>query len=167
MKDLSHAECILLTTEIRDAKRTKLRILSEIQQLLRKHWSKYISTTLALFLSAKSEAESYKALEAWTKLKSVLVLPLKGGDKRRRSTYKFYEKRMFQWIAGEQDLSWEETLDLEKKRTKKQNRNRSKKHLPAKEPSPRNDATKAVGGFSQAMTALLTNGTGPITKTVM
>ena len=91
---LSQSEHTLLTSKKSDANKTELRILSEIQPLLRRHWSKYVSTTLAFFFSAHSETESWKALEAWTKLKSVLLLPRKGGTKRRQSTYKFYAKRM-------------------------------------------------------------------------
>ena len=93
-KKVSQSEHTLLTTKIRDANKTELRILSEMPPLLRRHWNKCVSTTLALFLSAHSETECWKALEAWTKLKSVLLLPRKGGTKRRQSTYKFYAKRM-------------------------------------------------------------------------
>lgn len=93
-KNLSQSERTLLTHKKKDANKTELRILSEIQSLLRRHWSKCVSRTLAFFLTATSETESWKVLEAWTKLKSVLVLHLKGGTKRRQSTYMFYEKRM-------------------------------------------------------------------------
>ena len=80
-KNLSQVDRSLLTARIREANKTELRILSDIPSLLRRHWGKCVSATLALFLSVHSEAESFKALETWTKLKSVLVLPLKGGAK--------------------------------------------------------------------------------------
>ena len=87
-----------------------------------------MSTTLALFLAARTDEESFQALEAWTKLKSVLVLPSKGGAKRKRSTYKFYEKRMVQWIAGLRGRCWDEALDIEKDRQKNRRAARLRQH---------------------------------------
>ena len=137
-KDLSHVDRSLLTARIREANRTELKILSDIPSLLRRHWGKCVSSTLGLFLSAHSEAESFKALEAWTKLKSVLVLPLKGGAKRKQSTYRFYEKRMLRWIAGLHDVCWEEAIEIERKRTKKQNATR-RRRAQCQIPSPSRD----------------------------
>lgn len=181
-KNLPQAKCTLLTSKIRDANKTELKTLSEIPTLLRRHWSKCVSTTLALLLSAKTDTESWKALEVWTKLKSVLVLPLKGGTKRRQSTYKLYEKRMLLWIAGHHDLCWTQALDLEQKRTKKRNAARSKKlQLTARAPTQnhaklgkalKKKYAKAklfvkVGEYSQAMTSLPSTGTAPIKETVL
>ena len=123
----------MLKTKIRNANKTELKILSEIPRHLRRHWSRCVSTALALFLSAQSEADSWRALEVWTKLKSVLVLPIKGGSKRRSSTYKFYEKRMLQWIAGDHDLCWTQALDIKTKRTRMRHKARSKKNQPPTE----------------------------------
>ena len=181
-KNLSHADRTRLTAKIRMANRTTLKIMSDIPPLLRRHWSKCVSSTLGLFLTAHSETESFKALEAWTKLKSVLVLPLKGGAKRKRSTYKFYEKRMLQWIAGLHDICWEDAIEIEKGRTKQRNAAHKRKSQNPAPSEPQNltgiekalqrkyDRAKRlvnVGEYSQAMSSLLSNGTAPITDAVL
>ena len=124
-KTLSHSAHMSIVTRIQEANKTHLRIISDIPPLLRRHWSRCVSTTLALFLAARTDEESLKALEAWTKLKAVLVLPPKGGTKRKRSTYKFYEKRMVQWIAGLRGECWDGALKIEDSRQKSRSAARS------------------------------------------
>ena len=140
-----------------------------------------MSTTLALFLAARTEEESFQALEAWTKLKSVLVLPSRGGTKRKRSTYKFYEKRMVQWITGLRGRCWDEALDIEKDRQKNRRaaRSRQRGQYPRqpKQTTEKKESLKRkfdnakrfvnVGEYSQAINSLLSNGTAPITDSVL
>ena len=78
-KTLSQFARKTITARIRKANQTELRVISEIPFLLRRHWSRCVSTTLALFLGARTDYDSFRALEVWCKLKSVLILPLKGG----------------------------------------------------------------------------------------
>ena len=131
-----------MAKRIREANQTDLRIISEIPPLLRRHWSRCLSTTLALFLAARTDEEAFKALEAWTKLKSVLVLPPKGGAKRKRSTYKFHEKRMVQWIAGLHEQCWDEAMDIEMSRQKSRSAARSRKPQTPKPTYTRNTTEK-------------------------
>ena len=78
-KLLSNEEKNRLTDNIRKANETQITIMNEVPNLMSRYWSKCVTTTLDLFTSALTDEEAFSALEAWTKLKSVLVLPLRGG----------------------------------------------------------------------------------------
>ena len=183
---LSESAKHTITHRIREANKTEIRIISDIPPLLRRLWSRCVSTTLESFLSARSDTESFKALESWTKLKSVLVLPVKGGSRRKRSTYKHYEKRMVQWIAGLHDLCWDDAKAIERDRKRNQRRSTTIKKNPT-DPYHRNESENKntreetilkrkfdrakrfvnVGEYSQAMNSILSNGTAPITDSVL
>ena len=103
---LTDVERATVQTRIRSANRTKIRILSEIPNTLRRLWSNCVAATLVKFAEAKTELESFLALEAWVKLKATIVLPLKSGKQRWRITRKFHENQMLKLVAGEQNECW-------------------------------------------------------------
>ena len=65
---ISDTERDSITEKIRAANRTRLRIMSEIPKSLRRSWSDCVSATLMKFSIAKTDEESFLALESWVKL---------------------------------------------------------------------------------------------------
>ena len=107
---------ILITEKIREVSRNRLRIISKILKSLPRCWSDCVSATLMKFSVAKTDEESFLALESWVKLKSVLVLPVKNGRRRRGSNRKFHLQQMRNWLAGNEDLCWQEAISIERER---------------------------------------------------
>ena len=105
----------VMTEKIRAANRTRLRIISEIPKSLRRCWSDCVSASLMKFAAAKTDEDSFLALESWVKLKSVLVLPVQNG-KRTSSNRKFHHQQMRNWLAGNEDLCWQEANSIEQER---------------------------------------------------
>ena len=105
-----------ITESIRSANRTRLRVLTEVPKSLRRSWSDCVATTLLKFSVAKTDEESFLALESWVKLKSVLVLPLKSGKRRTSSNRKFHSEQMRNWMAGNEDVYWQKANDVEQER---------------------------------------------------
>ena len=66
--------------------------------------------------SAKTDEDAYTALEAWAKLKVVLILPTRGGRKKRESRMRTHRRLMLQWIAGNIEECWRERLRIEQER---------------------------------------------------
>ena len=66
--------------------------------------------------SAKTDEDAYTALEAWAKLKVVLILPTRGGRKKRESRMRTHRRLMLQWIAGNIEEYWREGLHIEQER---------------------------------------------------
>ena len=117
-----------LVDRIRSANRTRLRILSDIPKSLRSLWGDCVSAILLEFAKAKTELESFTALEKWVKLKSALVLPLKGGKQRFSANVKFHSHQMELLFSGEHEECWRKATVIEKERQKlikkkKQSRN--------------------------------------------
>ena len=71
------------------------------------------------FATAKTELESFSALECWVKLKSSIVLPLKAGKQRKSATHKFHERQMLIWLAGDNEDCWKRETLLKKKYSQK------------------------------------------------
>ena len=117
-KALSDKQREVITEKIRLANRTRLRIISEIPKALRKCWSDCVSSTLMKFSAAKTDEDSFLALESWVKLKSVLVLPVNTGKRRASSNRKFHQQQMHHWLAGNEDLCWQEANSVEQERQK-------------------------------------------------
>ena len=67
---LNDTERDCLIGKIRAANRLKLRVLSEIPKSLRRLWSDCVTATLMKFVKAKTDNDSFLALESWVKLKS-------------------------------------------------------------------------------------------------
>ena len=76
---LSDKQRACITDRIMCANRTRLRILTEIPKSLRRGWSDCVASTFVKFSTAKTDEDSFLALESWVKLKAVLVLPAKRG----------------------------------------------------------------------------------------
>ena len=66
---LSNADRECLSSHIRAANRTHLRVLSKIPNSLRRLWSDCVTATLLKFAKAKTDKDSYLAPESWVKLK--------------------------------------------------------------------------------------------------
>ena len=71
-----------VVARIQDANQTQMRILEDIPSQLRHLWGQCLTCVLDSFPSAKTDKDTYKALEAWAKLKVVLILPTRCGRKR-------------------------------------------------------------------------------------
>ena len=114
---LSNSARDCLITKIHEANRSHFRILTEIPKSLRRLWSDCVSTTLMKFARAKTDYDSFRALESWVKLKSVLVLPLRV-NKQRASNRKFHLDQMLNWIAENEEDCWERAIKIEQERHK-------------------------------------------------
>ena len=105
--------------------------MSDIPKSLRRLWGSCVTATLMKFATAKTELESFIALECWVKLKSSLVLPLKAGKQRKRASHKFHERQMLRWLAGEYNECWKTAIEIEQRRQALLNKKKSrKKKLP-------------------------------------
>ena len=65
---LSNIERDFIISNIRAANRFHLRILTEIPNSLRRLWSDCVTATLLKFERAKTDKDSFLALESWVKL---------------------------------------------------------------------------------------------------
>ena len=74
-----------------------------------------MAATLMKFAKAKTDDDSFRALESWVKLKAVLVLPL-GSKKRRSSSRKFHQEQMLNWVAGNEEDCWVKATKVEQDR---------------------------------------------------
>ena len=68
------------------------------------------------FSAAKTDEESFLALESWVKLKAVLVLPLRVSKSRTSSGRKFHQEQMRNWLAGNEDECWQKAKKVEEER---------------------------------------------------
>ena len=69
------------------------------------------------FAKAKTDKDSFRALESWVKLKAVLVLPVTN-KKRSCSNRKFHEEKMLNWLAGNEEEVWHKAQKVEQERRK-------------------------------------------------
>ena len=99
------------------ANRCHFRVLTEIPKSLRRLWSDCVTATLMKFDKAKTDNESFLVLESWVKLKAVLVLPV-WNKKQRTSNRKFHQEQMLNWIAGNEELCWQNATKIEQERRK-------------------------------------------------
>ena len=106
----------MIIERIRAANRTRFIVLSEIPKSLRRSWSDCVAATLIKFSTAKTDKDSFLALESWVKLKAVLVLPLRSGKSRSCSSRRFHQKQMLNWIAGNEDDCWQKANKAELER---------------------------------------------------
>ena len=65
------------------------------------------------YASARTDKDAFNALEAWAKLKVVLVLPLRGGKQKKESRRKAHKRMMIQWLAGDIEGCWREGIRIE------------------------------------------------------
>ena len=75
----------LIIDRIRDANQTRFRIMDDIPVKLRRLWRQCVHSVLDRYASARTDEDAYNALEAWAKLKVVLVMPGRGGRQKRES----------------------------------------------------------------------------------
>ena len=166
----------------RVANKFHLRILSEIPKSLRRLWSDCIAATLMKFAKAKTDGDSFRALESWVKLKSVLVLPLVS-KKRRSSSFKLHQEQMLNWIAGSEEDCWVKATKVEKERKNSRKRRYSKQRLSQSrceedgqiDPLTSAQMTKYkraknlvnVGEISKAMSSILSNGVAKVDDDIL
>ena len=98
-KALSNTQRGSLVSKIRTANRFHLRVITEIPKSLRRLWSDCVTASLIKFAKAKTDKESFLALESWVKLKAVLVIPV-WNKKQHSSNRKFHQEQMLNWVAG-------------------------------------------------------------------
>ena len=91
----------LVIDRIRDANDTKLKIMNDIPPRLRRLWSRCVHSVLDKYAAARTDEDAFNALEAWAKLKVVLVLPLRGGRQKWASRRKTHKQMMLQWLTGD------------------------------------------------------------------
>ena len=95
---------------------------------MRRLWADCVSAVLYEFAKARTELESFAALEKWVKLKSALVLPLRGGKQRYSASQKFHSDQMELWFSGEYEECWLKAIAIETERQtliKKKNQSQS------------------------------------------
>ena len=80
-----------------------------------------MTVTLTGWIRAKTTKQTFRAIERWSKLKSVIIRPLRGGKKRKNSgALCKWQKNMERWINGEWESVWQEACELEERRTASQ-----------------------------------------------
>ena len=177
-KTLTAHRIQLATNRIRDANQTKFRIMDDIPARLRRLWGQCVHSTLDRYASARTDEDAFNALEAWAKLKVVLVLPLRGGRQKKESRRKTHQRMMIQWLAGDIEGCWREGLRIEqirKSRSRKRQRGPhpmdKKGTTPTKTEERRKwDSAKRlvnIGEYRKAISALRSNGTATITESVL
>ena len=157
--------------------------MDDIPSKLRRLWGKCVTSDQ--FVQAKTDKQAFHALEAWVKLKSVLVLPVKGGANRKHSRFRFHKKRMLKWIAGNMDECWNSCLAIEKDRRSHKQRTRSHNRKSTHPRIPKHGTNSYItparvqrkhlrtrrlvnhGEMSKAMGALLSHGTADTTNDVL
>ena len=78
----------LITDRIRDANQTRFRIMDDIPVKLRRLWGQCVHSVLDRYAAARTDEDAYNALEAWAKLKVVLVMLVRGGRQKNESRRK-------------------------------------------------------------------------------
>ena len=98
-----------------------------------------------LFANASTGEEAVRALEAWVKLKSVLVLPLRGGRRRQGSKIK-KKDLMARYLAEKYDECWCTAIGIEKERQKgKQKRKKKAKRGKWPSTTEAQNSTRSAG----------------------
>jgi len=69
--------------KITEANRMKMELVRCIPQSLKQWWSRAVTLTLLDWLKASATKQTIRAVERWSKFKSVLVKPLRGGKKEK------------------------------------------------------------------------------------
>ena len=170
----------LITDRIRDANQTRFRIMDDIPAKLRRLWGQCVHSVLDRYASARTDEDALNALEAWAKLKVVLITPVRGGRQKRESKGKTHRRMMIQWLTGDIEECWNEGLRIEQiRKSHHRNRNRRRGQRPEEkngatytttEERRKRDSAKRlanIGEYRKAMSALLSNGTATITDSVL
>ena len=114
-KDLTDSEEEELLKKIIKANRTTMRVVRCVPKSLTQWWSKAVTVTLLEWLNAKTAKQTLRAIERWSKLKSVFIRPIRAGKKRRtRGILTKWQINMEGWIEGEWEEVWKEDCDMEK-----------------------------------------------------
>ena len=74
--------------------------MDDIPAQLRRLWGQCVHGVRDRYASARTDEDAFNALEAWTKLKVVLVMPLRGG-RQKESRRSAHRHMMIQWLAGD------------------------------------------------------------------
>ena len=98
----------LVTNRIHEANQTRFSIMDDIPAHLRRLCGQCVHSVLDSFASARTDEDAFNALEAWAKLKVLLVTPTRGGRKKRESRIHIHRRLMLQWIAGNIEECWSE-----------------------------------------------------------
>ena len=185
VQTLSNNERKLAVTNIQNANQTKLKIMEDIPARLRRLWGQCVTSVLDRLAHAKTDDDAFKAYESWAKLKSVLVLPIRGGYKKQHTRTRFHRRQMTLWIAGNTEDCWTNALAIERERaSKRRNSRKNKQHdqhntgaidrrtnerLTADKERRHMRVKRLVnhGEWSKAMGALLSNGTADITGNIL
>ena len=91
----------LLINRIRDANKTKFKIMNDIPARLRRLWGQCVHSVLDRYASARTDEDAFKALEAWAKLKVVLIMPLRAGRQKKKSRSSAHRQMITPWLAGD------------------------------------------------------------------
>ena len=173
----------LVIDRIRDANRTKFKIMDDIPARLRRLWGQCVHSVLDKYASARTDKDAFDALEAWAKLKVVLVMPLRAGRQKKESRSTAHQHMMIQWLAGDTEECWREGLRMEQvRKSRNEKRRRSPEAKPMKDSGTTHTTTPTteerrkwdsakrltnIGEYRKAMSALLSNGTATITESVL
>ena len=109
-----------IVERIINANESNMMVIKSVPKVLQQWWSKAVTITLTQWLKAKTRREALQAIERWTKLKSTLIRPLRGGNKRRMKggALKKWENNLKRWIQGDWEAIWKEARLLEDRRKK-------------------------------------------------
>ena len=138
---LSDNERKLAVTNIQNANQTKLRIMEDIPAQLRRLWGQCVTSVLDSLAHARTDDDAFKAYESWAKLKSVLVLPIRGGNKKQHTRARFHRRQMTLWIAGNTEDCWTNALAIERERASKRRNSRKNKQQDLHNTGPPNRRT--------------------------
>ena len=168
----------LIIDHIREANQIKLRIMNDIPARLRRLCGGCVHSVLDRYAAARTDEDAFHALEAWAKLKVVLILSLRGGRQKMESRRKTHQRMMIQWLSGDIEECWREGLRMEQVR-----KSRTKKRQRGPQPMDNNGTTPAetekrrkwdsairlvnIGEYRKAVSALRSNGTATITENVL
>ena len=117
VRDVSTSEQQELLEKIIEANQITMRVVRCIPRQLTQWWCKGVTVTILDWLNAKTTKRTLRAIERWSKLKAVVIRPLRSGKKRRtRGTPTEWQINMERWVEGDWEAVWEEACDLEKRR---------------------------------------------------
>ena len=111
-----------LIKAIETADRKKLLIIADIPAHLRRLWSNCVQATLLAQAQAKTETEVLQGMLRYSRLKSVLIKPIKGGKGRRKATKRHLQQQMKLWLAQDYEGCWEYAVEVERQRMKTKKR---------------------------------------------
>ena len=96
--DESSEEIITLIRSIEQANKTRMNVLTHIPKDLCRKWSQVVTSVLLDWNRAKTTLEALRAVHKWHKLKAVIVMPVRGGKRRRTGGFRMWNNTNG-WLA--------------------------------------------------------------------